>query len=83
MFQFSIEYSGCMRKTKPKKNVSGKEISAEMLQTQVVAPLTRCIEGQIRNTNELVELAIKRIQFVEDLIDIIAREIQRQSDSKG
>jgi hypothetical protein len=59
-----------------------KEISVKRLKKHFVTPIVRIVTTNSCGTNRLVKKTLKKVQDVEDSIEIIAREIGRQSKSK-
>jgi hypothetical protein len=59
-----------------------KEISAKRLKRHFITPIVRVVAASSRGTNKLLKKTLKKVQDVEDSIEIIAREIGRQSKSK-
>lgn len=62
-----------------KKNCGG--IGAKFLKGKLVKPIVRLIELKAEQQKTLMKRTLAKVQDVEDLVEIIARDIKRKSDS--
>jgi hypothetical protein len=78
IFRFRYPYD--MRKRN--KNIC-RGIGAKVLKRKFIKPLVHLIERSAQRQKTLTERALTKIQDVEDLVEIIARDIKRKSDSQS
>jgi hypothetical protein len=79
-FDFSFRYPDHMRNKN--KNIC-RGIGAKFLKRRLVKPLARLIERTAERQEVIMKRALTKVQDVEELIEIIARNVKRKADSQS
>jgi hypothetical protein len=79
LFRISFRYSLGMQN----RNNVCRGIGSKFLKRKLVKPLAQLIQRNAERQKALTKRAIAKVQDVEDLVEIIARDIKRRSDSQN